>query len=428
MNLRLIIIFNYLLLGLPQPAHAYLDPGTGSVLFSLLMALLSGAYFMVRKIPDAISSINYRVQGGAKSSGRGHIVIYGESANYWATFHPLLEEFGRRGEKVEYLTSSENDPCFSASLPANITCRYIGTGNKAYTYLNFIKADVMVLTTPGVGTLQIRRSKGVRKYIHVLHSVGDIHYYKYFSFDDYDAVLCNGDYQVKSLRALEALRGTKAKNLPIAGCPYLDGLVGRKNSLGETTPDPDCILIAPTWGKLSMFNRSGSEVPRILAEAGFKVILRPHPQSYISDIDLMERMETELKGCDNITWDKNPDGFASLSKASLMISDFSSVIFDFAFVFLRPVITMLDENQSPDGFEAFDLDHIRWNTSVLNHLGPVLTTSDLSGLPELVRQTLAEKNNAERIRELRDADIANFGCAAKPVVDEILKIANTADK
>ena len=52
---------------------------------------------------------------------------------------PLLEELGRRGEAVEYLTSSENDPCFRAELPECITCRYIGTGNTAYTTLTSLK-------------------------------------------------------------------------------------------------------------------------------------------------------------------------------------------------------------------------------------------------------------------------------------------------
>lgn len=428
MKIKLFLLIIYLFLAYPPAAYAYLDPGTGSVLLSLLMALLSGAYFMARKIPHAIRSINYRIRGGGKVSGHKHIVIYGESANYWGTFQPILEEFGQRGEKIEYLTSSEDDPCFNANLPDNITCRYIGKGNKAYTYLNFLKADAMVLTTPGIGTLQIRRSKEVSKYIHVLHSVGDIHYYKYFSFDDYDAVLCNGAYQVKSLRALEAVRETNPKILSIVGCPYLDGLVRRKNALGAIAAEPDCILIAPTWGKLSMFNRFGTEIPKILAEAGFKIILRPHPQSYISDHDLMQRIENELKGFKNISWDKNPDGFASLNKAALMISDFSSVVFDFAFVFLRPVITISNDKQSAYGFEAYDLDHIRWNTTVLPDLGSVLTESDLSILPDLVKKTISEQTNVDRIRKIRDAYIANFGSAAQPIVDEILKIANAANK
>lgn len=428
MNAKIPVALALLLLALPSPAYAYLDPGTGSMLLSVFIGLLSAGWFMVRKIPDVFRGLVFKATGKAGFLERKHIVIYGESANYWGTFRPLLEEFGRRGVAVEYLTSTEDDPCFTAPLPDCVTCRYIGKGNAAYTALNFLKADALVLTTPGVGVLQIRRSKGVGKYIHVLHSVGDIHYYKLFPFDYYDAVICNGEYQIKSLRYLEALRGTKAKELPIAGVPYLDGLVARRDALGENTPDPNCVLIAPTWGKLSMFNRYGSAVPRILAEAGFDVILRPHPQSYISDIKLMEQMEIELSGYRNITWDKNPDGFASLRRAAVMISDYSTVIFDFAFVFFRPVITLYDDNRDPGGFEAFDLPHTRWNTTVLKDIGIPLTAPDLEELPTLVRRLAKENEWPDRIRQVRDANVANFGCAAGPVVDAILTLTAQEDQ
>lgn len=415
-----------LLLALPTPAYAYLDPGTGSMLLSVLIGLLSTAWFFVRKIPGAVRGALFKATHKGRLLGHKHIVIYGETSNYWGTFRPLLEEFGRRGEAVEYLTSSEDDPCFTAKLPPCVTCRYIGKGNTAYTTLNFLEADVLVLTTPGVGVLQIRRSKGVKKYVHVLHAIGDMHNYKLFSFDYYDAVLCNGEYQVKSLRALEALRGTAPKELPLAGCPYLDGLVARRDAAGDVSPDANCVLVAPTWGRLSMLTRHGAAVPRALAEAGFDVILRPHPQSYISDIGLMRRLEKELAPYANITWDRNPDGFASLRRAAVLISDYSSVIFDFAFVFFRPVITFYTDRHNPDSFEAFDLPHPRWNSQVLSDLGVTMPEPDLARLPALVRELAADNKWTERIRKVCDENIANFGCAAKPVVDAILAIAAKA--
>lgn len=427
-NINIFLIAGAFLFGSPVSAYAYLDPGTGSMLLSVCIGVLSSAWFLLQKIPNIVRGLVFKATGKTSFLEHKHIVIYGESANYWGTFRPLLEEFGRRGEPVEYLTSSENDPCFSANLPACVTCRHIGKGNTAFTVLNFLKADALVLTTPGVGVLQIRRSKGVSKYIHVLHSIGDIHYYKLFSFDYYDAVICNCDPQIKSLRFLESLRGTLPKELPIAGVPYLDGLVARRSEMGEIRPRDNCVLIAPTWGRLSMFTRYGSAVPRILAEAGFDVILRPHPQSYISDVKLMERMENQLAGYKNIVWDKNPDGFASLTRAQVMISDYSSVVFDFSFVFERPVIMLLNEDQEPDGFEAFDIPHERWGTTVLKDIGIPLTAPDLERLPALVRHLAGEKDWPERIRKVRDAYVANFGCAARPVVDAILALASKEGK
>lgn len=427
MNIIFVLAVVLLVTFEPSPAFAYLDPGTGSMLLSVCIGLLSAGYFMLMKLPSLGRSLLFKASRRTAQE-RKHIVIYGESANYWGTFRPLLEEFAKRNIPVEYLTSTKDDPCFKAGLPHCITCKYIGIGNAAYTVLNFIKADVMVLTTPGVGVLQIRRSKGVGKYIHVVHALGDFHYYKLFSLDYYDAVICNGRYQVRTVRALEEVRGTHPKELVIAGCPYLDGIVKRKLDAGESSRDPKCVLIAPTWGQISLLNRFGAAVPKILAGAGYNVILRPHPQSYISDIELMKRLEKELSGYSNITWDKNPDGFASLNKAAVLISDFSGVVFDFAFTFLKPVITLFDDNQDPGGFEAFDLKHPRWTTEALSKIGHTLTNPNIENLPKLVLQTLSETDWSDRIRKLRDDNIANFGCAAGPVVDSILAIASKASK
>lgn len=82
----------------------------------------------------------------------------------------------------------------------------------------------------------------------------------------------------------------------------------------------------------------------------------------------MEKLQSELKAFDNIEWDRNPDGFKSLSRAQLMISDVSGVIFDFAFIFLRPVISV-GNGPLKDGFEAWEIPHEAWEMQALDSLG-----------------------------------------------------------
>ena len=41
----------------PQAAHAYLDPGTGSMLLSVFVGLISGVYFVIRKLPSTLRSL-----------------------------------------------------------------------------------------------------------------------------------------------------------------------------------------------------------------------------------------------------------------------------------------------------------------------------------------------------------------------------------
>lgn len=409
----------------PSPAHAYLDPGTGSMLLSVLVGVFSSAYFVLRRLPSLIRAGLFRLSGRNHEGARHALVFYAESAMYWNTFRPVLEVLGARGVSALYLTSDEHDPCFSAGLPNCITCRFTGTGNRAYTALGFLEADVCVMTTPGLDVLQIRRSRGVRAYVHLVHAVTDIHFYKLFSFDYYDAVLCSGPDQMKSLRALENARGTAAKELAAVGCVYMDGLVDRRIREGDAAADPDCILVAPTWGRNGLLSRTGATAPRLLAEAGFTVLLRPHPQSFVSEKPLMERIRGELNAYPSIIWDTNPDGFASLSRAAVLVSDVSGVVFDFAFVFLRPVVT-LEYTLESRGVEAMDLPDPAWEVTVLPELGRRLSVDELDALPDIVRTLRDARGMRQRLEAAREAHVVNFGRAGEAVADSLVTFLSRA--
>ncbi len=406
----------------PVNAWAYLDPGTGSMLLSVLIGLTSSAYFLIRKLPGMIRAAFFKLNGKKDDLKNNSIVFYAESAAYWSTFKPVLEALAKKETRVTYLTSDEKDPVFKSGLDKWVHAKFIGKGQTAYTALGFLEADVFVLTTPGVDVLQIRRSAGVKKYVHIVHAAGDIHTYKFYSFDYYDAFYCSGPAQAKSLRALENLRKTPAKDLPLLGCPYFDGMLARKTA--DLKPEDNTILIAPTWGKNGLLTRTGSMIPKLLAQAGYHVILRPHPQSFISDKALMEKLADELKSFDNIEWDRNPDGFKSLSRAQLMISDVSGVIFDFAFIFLRPVISV-GAGPMKDGFEAWEIPHEAWEMQALDKLGKRIMPGDEKDIPATVQSLLARHEDmAEAIEAIRNENVVNFGHAGEPIADALIDLAH----
>lgn len=400
----------------PQAAHAYLDPGTGSMLLSVFVGLISGVYFVIRKLPSTLRSLFFRLTGKTDALKHNTLTFYAESAAYWTTFRPILVALEKLGVQSSYLTSDEKDPVFASGLKC-VHPRFIGKSNTAYTALGFLQTKVFVLTTPGIDVLQIRRSPGVGRYVHVVHAVGDIHTYKLFSFDYYDAVYCAGPGQVKSLRALESLRGTRPKELPQLGCPYLDGLVERAR---KAAPPEGTVIVAPTWGRNGLLTRTGAMIPKMLAQAGFRVILRPHPQSFVSEPELMEKLAQELAPFDNIEWDRHPDGFASLSRAQLMVSDISGVIFDFAFVFLRPVVSV-GAGPLKDGFEAWEIPHEAWEMSALDTLGKRILPGDEKTVVDVVRFLLASGERArEKILALREQNVVNFGDAGMPIAKALV--------
>ncbi len=405
-------------LSFPGLAHAYLDPGTGSMLLSAVVSIVSAVYFLIRGSWHFFRSLFYRLIGKAKVYDKSSIVFYSEGAAYWNTFKPVLEGLERRGVASLYMTSDPNDPGLSFA-GQHTSVQYIGTGNAAYMTLNLLEADVCAMTTPGLDVLQIRRSKGVKHYAHIIHAVTDMAIYKLYSFDYYDSILCSGPHQERSIRTLEKLRGTPAKELLHSGCPYLDVLAARLAAEGNNTPDPRCVLIAPTWGANGLLARFGVDLIRPLAEAGYSVIIRPHPQSLKVEAALVESIRADLARFPNVGWDTQADGFASLQAAAVLISDLSGIVFDYAFVFERPVITVRFE---PDlrGLEGNDLPYPAWELTVLDTIGRRIAPEDIASLPTIVHEAATNPDFVATVRALRSESVYNYATAGDLIAEQLI--------
>ena len=127
----------------------------------------------------------------------------------------------RRGLDVAYLTASPDDPALQNPY-AHVHAEFLGEGNKAFAKLNFLRANVLLSTTPGLDVYQWKRSPSVDCYVHILHAANEVAGYRMFGIDYYDTVFVSGDYQIRDLRALEALRGLPAKEVVKIGIPYMD--------------------------------------------------------------------------------------------------------------------------------------------------------------------------------------------------------------
>lgn len=69
----------------PIDAFAYLDPGTGSMLLSVIVGMVSSGYFFVRKLPSLIRATFFKFSGNKEDLRNNSIVFYAESKSYWST-------------------------------------------------------------------------------------------------------------------------------------------------------------------------------------------------------------------------------------------------------------------------------------------------------------------------------------------------------
>ena len=108
--LNIIMVFLIYFMFVGDNAHAYLDPGSGSMLISALVALVTIVIYMAK------SFVYDKVKVFGKKSDlpdlhrEYNVVVYSEGGQYWNVFLPILQELEARGESTMYFTSRQDDP------------------------------------------------------------------------------------------------------------------------------------------------------------------------------------------------------------------------------------------------------------------------------------------------------------------------------
>ena len=397
----------------------YIDPGTGSMLFAILIGAIGVARFVLKGV---FVKLKFLFTGGRQTdTGDDSIplVIFSDDKRYWQTFEPVIRELDSRSFDVRYMTASPDDPALQSAYP-HLHAEFIGKGNKAFARLNFVKAELLLATTPGLDVYQWKRSRDVRYYIHLPHAANDATTsYRSFGLDFFDAVLLSGEYQETAMRKLEQLRHEPQKEAVIVGIPYMDEMVKRLESCPALPPHPRTVLVAPTWGASSIFNKYGTAFIDALIHTGYRIILRPHPQSFTADRELMDTLMSAYPDSDQLEWNRDPDNFEVLRRSDIMISDYSGVIFDFALVFDKPVICA-DTEMSVDPLDAWWLGEPLWTISALPRIGPRLTADQIGNLKALIDSALDDPSYTESRHEVRRETWAYPGEGAVRTADYLI--------
>ncbi|MCL1927441.1 MAG: CDP-glycerol glycerophosphotransferase family protein [Treponema sp.] len=397
----------------------YIDPGTGSALFSILIGAVATVYFLGRAL---IIKLKVVLSGGKASASlrlANPYVIYNEGKQYSDVFKPVLGEFEARGINVLYLTSAEDDPLLNGQY-SHVTSEFIGEGNRAFSRLNILSADIVLMTTPGLDVYQLKRSKGVKHYAHVLHAPSDATMYRLFGLDYYDSILLTGDYQAEDIRILEEQRGIPPKKLVTAGCTYLDIFQQKITHLPKVENHHFTVLVSPSWGPSAILSRFGEKLLDPLVNTGIHIIVRPHPQSKKSETAMLENLDAKYKDAQNLEWDYERENIHSLSKANIMISDFSGIIFDYAFLFDKPVIYV------KQGFDLrpYDADDLGedaaeklWQFRTLKEMGIELTEDDFPRIGEIIQNASDSEELRQARQKAKDTAWQYRGEAGRRIVD-----------
>ena len=357
------------------------------------------------------------------------IVFYSESS---VILYPYVEEIIRelqnRDQKVCYLTSSKDDPILK-NKNENVRVFYIGDSELGK--MNFflrLKAKMLIMTMPDLGSYHIKRSKEFPvHYIYTFHSMNSTHMeFQKDAFDEFDSIFCVGPYQVQELRATEQLYNLKLKNLVECGYGLLDKLLKLRSSFPEKKNlfknNKKNILIAPSWGKQNLLESTGIELVKTLLDAGYYVTVRPHPMTSKKSPKTIKQIKERFEKNPDFLLDTNTSSFEQLFSSYALITDWSGIGYEYAFVCERPVI-YIDVPKKSHNKEYEKIGLVPFEISIRDKIGEVVSVQNVETIPDRIEFLYSNSNNFEnKIQKIRNDAIFNIGESGKVMASEIIRI------
>lgn len=345
------------------------------------------------------------------------VTFYVEDRGSWTFLGPIIDDLQQtHGVPVAYLTSERDDPALDRASPT-FAPFFIGEGMiRTFAFLG-LKTPMLVMTMPDLETFHIKRSKAEPvHYAYVFHAMTSTHMvYREHAFDHFDTVLCVGPHHEREIRAAEALRDLPAKNLVPHGYARLDQILddrAKAEAQGGHTPEPDTVLVAPTWGPHGLFEAHGTAPLLALLEAGLQVIARPHPMTVRQQPMFIRQIQALAAKNPRLQVDLDVNSRQSLLRSILMISDWSGAAMEYALGWGKPVIFVdVPPKVNNPHWEQIGVEPVE--KGLRSRIGAVVPAGDQSALVQAVQHGLAHlSQHQDQLTSLRDEVVYHPGESA----------------
>ena len=373
---------------------------------NFLIRVLKGFALLLKETVDFYCFF-FRIPKAEKA-----IVFYAEHEGYYPYFEGLIKKLtGECKQTLCYVTSDPDDSILKKS-ESQIRTFYL---NKLLPFfMAFVNCKVFVMTLTDLNQFHLKRSINPVHYVYVFHSLVSTHMvYRYSAFDHYDSILCCGPHQVEEIRRHEKQNGIPPKRLTKAGYYRLERIYEsyyQKYSLDKPfSTTKGTILIAPSWGVANVLESCGEHLVELLLEAGYGVIVRPHPETVRRSPGLMALFASRFGNNPNFTLETSVATDDSLLQADLLITDYSGIALEYAFGTERPVL-FLDvppkiQNQR---FKELNLEPLEF--SIRSKIGVIVSPEKLKTIPQLISKLMTNGVTYKKhLAELRKQYVYSFG-------------------
>ena len=360
---------------------------------------------MLDEIKFFFSSLNILIDLKNK---KPKIIFFSENKSYQKYSKPIIEIISSKYPDQIYYISIDKDDKINTKKVSN----YFINSLLINFIFNNIKAENMFLTLTDLGNNLKKNKRNIDKYIYYFHSpVSTTKNYTPKAFDNYDVIMCNGQFQVEEIRTREHLKKLTKKKLIPSGYFYFDYLVKNINHNNNS----DEILIAPSWNKniKNFINTNFIELIDILLKKNYKVIFRPHSEHLKRSKKILDYIKNKFSK-DNFKFDIDVDNIKSMEKAKCLITDSSGIAIEYIIALKRPVL-YLDEYDKIHNSEFKDYSNLQTiDQKIKENFGYMFKTEDFNRINIIINNS--EERLLKKLPELDsfvNDNYFNFGNTKK---------------
>ena len=359
------------------------------------------------------------------------LVFYSESNGFYKYYKGMIEYILENTNlTIHYITSDYNDQIFELAKTEKKIKPYYIEEKKLITLMMKIDADVVVMTMPDIDNYHIKRSY-IRKdieYIYIPHGVDSLNMtMRKGSMDNYNSVLVTGKYQREECEKTNEVYGLKDRKIVDWGYTLLDDMISDYKKSKKPTSNTKTIMIAPSWQKDNIIDLCLDKVLKSLKGKKYNVIVRPHPQQVRHMKDAFEKMKEKYANS-NITIQTDFSSTDSVFNADLLITDWSSIGFEYAFTTEKPVISIDTPMKimNPE-YKKIDVEPINiWGRE---KIGEVVKVKDVENIDKVIEKMLKNPEKYEKqIHELKKDSVYNLGKSAEVGAEYIINCVQTKIK
>ena len=373
---------------------------------------------MVKKIFSNIKNFFLNIKNiNEINKVKPKFIFYSENKSYLKYAYLLIELISKKypGE-IYYVSSDIEDKVVNLDVK-NV---FIGKGVLMQYFFLSVKGKNMFLTLTDLNNSIVKKNNYIENYIYFFHAaVSSTKIYTETAFDNYDQILCNGDYHVKEIRKREELANLKEKKLIKSGYFYFDYLEQKINKNDSC----DEILVAPSWNKAkkNFINEHFETIIDKAIKEGFKIRFRPHPENLKRSMNILNHFKEKFKG-DNFIFDNEAENLTALEKSKCLITDTSGIAIEYLLLMKRPILYFEDLDKIHNiQFDKFkDLETM--DSKVKSKFGYKFDKNQIDNLKEKINFAISDfKDKDKSIVDFIEENFYNYNKTIDYFDKEILK-------